>query len=107
MSVLQSHLTRHYLWINVQIYMEITTSTLDLDMATSLGQSTCLSHFGRSSVGPFSIDLVALRSSIDLDLCIFADTLSALHIIISFPGRAQVIYCITIAPQSCGRFQWP
>ena len=74
MSVLQSHLTRHYLGISVQIYLEITTSTLDLDMAISFGRSTCLSRSGRSSVGLHLSDLVALRSPIDLDLCDLANT---------------------------------
>ena len=72
MSVLLSHLTRHYLRISVQIYLEITL-TLDLDIAISLGWSTYLSHLGRSSVGPLAIDLMALRSSMDLDLCDLAD----------------------------------
>ena len=74
MLMLQSHLTRHYLGISMQIYLEVTTSTLDLDMVILLGRSTCLFCLDHSSVGLLAIDLIALRSSIDLDLCDLIDT---------------------------------
>ena len=62
-------------------------STLDHDLAISLGQMTCLSSLDHSSVGLLITDLAAFRSSNDLTNEQSHYHSISLHIIISFPGH--------------------